>query len=60
MNSFFYKNRKKTLALGVVLLLSGVYLAFQKWGIEPQETLAGVLCGLGLGIVVISLSIKRT
>ena len=58
MNTFLYKNRKKLLALGVLLILSGIILAFQKWGIEPEETITGFLCALGLGVVLVSIGKK--
>ncbi|APZ45670.1 hypothetical protein BW723_04870 [Polaribacter reichenbachii] len=55
----FYTHRKKFLVFGILSLISGVLLAFLKWGIEPEETIAGTLCGVGLPIIIISLSSKK-
>jgi hypothetical protein len=59
MSQFLYKNKKAILLLGILLLLCGVVLAFSKWGIEPEETVAGFLCGLGFGVALISFGIKN-
>lgn len=59
MNLYFYNNRRKILFVGVLLIIIGVVIAYSKWGIEPEETIAGVLCGLGFGIAIISLSLKK-
>ncbi len=58
INPFLYKNRSRLLAIGVLLILSGLILAFKKWRIEPEETIAGFLCGAGMGLVVVSLGLK--
>lgn len=59
MSLYFYRNRKKILILGIILILSGASLAFLKWGIEPEETIAGFLVGLGFGIFLISIGSKK-
>ncbi len=59
MNLYFYNNRKKILFIGVFLFLIGVVLAYLKWGFEPEETIAGVFCGLGFGISLLSFSLKK-
>jgi len=59
MNQFLYKNKKKITFLGILFLISGLFLAYLKWGIEPQETIAGFLCGLGFGISVLGFGLKN-
>jgi hypothetical protein len=56
---FIYKNRTKLLTLGILSILSGAFLAIKNRGIEPEETIASFLCGIGLGIALISDSIKN-
>jgi len=46
------------LVLGILLLLCGSIIGILKWGIEPEETIAGFLCGLGLGVIIISFAQK--
>lgn len=58
MNLFFYKNRKKIIILGISLILFGAILAYLKWGIEPEETIAGVFFGVGLSISIFAFSLK--
>lgn len=59
MNNLLYIHRKKIPFIGVFLFILGVILAYLKWGIEPQETIAGVLCGLGLSLTIIGFGIKK-
>lgn len=59
MNLFFYRNRKKIQAFSILLLLLGAILAFLNWGIEPEETIAGFLVGLGFGILLLSFNLKK-
>ncbi|MFD2529767.1 MULTISPECIES: hypothetical protein [Polaribacter] len=59
MNLFFYNNRKKIRAFSILLLLLGAILAFLNWGIEPEETIAGFLVGLGFGILLLSFNLKK-
>ncbi|MEO9572363.1 MAG: hypothetical protein ABJH82_11010 [Polaribacter sp.] len=59
MNSFFYNHRKKIPFVGVFLLILGIIVAYFKWGFEPEETIAGVLCGLGLSLTIIGFGIKK-
>jgi hypothetical protein len=40
-------------------ILSGAFLTIKKWGIKPEKTIASFLCGIGLGIALISDSIKN-
>ncbi len=34
-------------------------MAFIFWGVEPQETIAGVLCGIGFSVTIFYLSLKK-
>lgn len=58
MSKKVYKNKKIVLSTGSIFLLFGVLLAYNKWGLEPEETIAGVLCGLGLSLTILSFGIK--
>jgi len=55
-----YKHRIKIRSIGLLLLLSGIILAYFYYGIEPQETIGGFLCGLGLSVLLISVAIKKS
>jgi len=44
---------------GICLLIFGATLAYLKWGTEPLETVAGVFCGLGFGLTIASLGMKK-
>ncbi len=59
MKLFFYRNRKKIQILSILLLVFGAILAYLNWGIEPEETIAGFLVGLGFGILLLSLNLKK-
>lgn len=59
MNLYFYNNCKKIILICVILLLTGSILAFLKLEIEPQETIAGVFCGLGVSMILFPLSQKK-
>ncbi|WP_405610356.1 hypothetical protein [Polaribacter sp. Asnod1-A03] len=60
LNQKIYKNRKKLMLLGFLLLFFGALLTYLKWGIEPQETIAGLLCGIGLSLIIFPFSLKNT
>ena len=34
-------------------------MAYNFWGTEPQETISGVLCGIGVSFLVIFSSLKK-
>lgn len=60
MNDKIYKNRKKILTVATLITIAGVVLSFLKWGVEPEETIAGFLCGLGVFTIIFSLGIKNS
>jgi len=39
---------------GVVLLISGGFTGYLYWGLEPQESIGGFLCGLGVSLILLS------
>ena len=55
-----YKHRTKIKNIGLVLLLVGLVLAYFYYGTEPHETIGGVLCGLGVSLLLISIAIKKS
>ena len=59
MNEKIYNNRKKILIIAILITLTGIGLSFLKWGIEPEETIAGFLCGLGVFTLIFSLGLKK-
>ena len=59
MNNFLIINQKRVIAFGIILIVLGVVFAYIKWGEEPEETIAGVLCGLGFGLTIIGLGIQK-
>jgi len=43
---------------GIVFFL-GIIMAYFYWNIEPQETIAGILCGIGISGFLLSFSLKK-
>ena len=39
---------------GVSLLISGGFTGYLYWGVEPQESIGGFLCGLGVSLILLS------
>ncbi|MCG1035055.1 hypothetical protein [Polaribacter sargassicola] len=60
LNQKIYKNRKKLVLIGFLLTFFGALLAYLKWGIEPEETIAGFLCGIGASLILFSFGLKKT
>lgn len=58
MRRFFYRNRNVVLVLGILLLISGALIGYLFYGTEPHETYGGVLCGLGIGVLLTYFSIR--
>lgn len=59
MGVYLFKKRKSILLLGIFLISIGLLLAYFKRGTEPEETIAGALCGLGFGVSIFSFARKK-
>lgn len=44
---------------GVILLVSGGFTGYLYFGIEPQESFGGFLCGTGLSLLLFSAIYKK-
>ena len=44
---------------GVMLLISGGFTGHLYWGVEPQESFRGLLCGTGLSILLFYIISKK-
>jgi hypothetical protein len=60
MKNSFYRNKNKVFVLGILVTFLSVVLACKKWGIEPEETIAGFLCAFGTGTILLSFNLKKT
>jgi uncharacterized membrane protein len=60
MNEKTYTNRKTLFFIGITLLIIGGFAAFNFWVFEPQETISGVLCGIGFSILPIAFGLKKS
>ena len=59
MHEIVYKNRKLLRIISIIILILGGIMAYNFWGTEPQETISGVLCGIGVSFLVIFSSLKK-
>lgn len=59
MNEKTYTNRRPLLFIGQALLIIGGSIAFNFWSFELQETIRGILYGVGFSIVFISFGLKK-
>ena len=39
---------------GFILFVSGGFIGYLYWGVEPQDTIGGFLCGLGVSLILLS------
>ena len=44
---------------GVSLLISGGFTGYLYWGLEPQESIGGLLCGTGLSLLLFYIISKK-
>ena len=58
-NRYIYTNRKLLIVVSLLIIVSGALLAYVQYNIEPWETLGGFLCGIGLGLLLIFISLKK-
>ena len=54
MNSQTPFSERLVIITGVILLISGGFTGYLYWGVEPQESIGGFLCGLGVSLILLS------
>ena len=47
-------SKRLVIYTGVTLLISGGFTGYLYWGVEPQESIGGFLCGLGVSLILLS------
>ena len=47
-------SRRIVIYIGITLLISGGFTGYLYWGLEPQESIGGFLCGLGVSLILLS------
>ena len=47
-------SKRLVIYTGVSLLISGGFTGYLYWGVEPQESIGGFLCGLGVSLILLS------
>ena len=47
-------SRRIVVCAGVTLLISGGFTGYLYWDEEPQESIGGFLCGLGVSLILLS------
>ena len=52
-------SRRIVVCAGVTLLISGGFTGYLYWGVEPQESFGGLLCGTGLSILLFYIISKK-
>ena len=53
-------SRGVVIYIGITLLISGGFTGYLYWGLEPQESIGGLLCGTGLSILLFYIISKKT
>ena len=53
-------SRRIVVYTGVLLLVSVGFTGYLYWGVEPQESFGGLLCGTGLSILLFYIISKKT
>lgn len=54
-----YNNRANLRYISLLLLVIGAAITYFYYGTEPQETIGGFLCGLGLSFFMVFLTLKK-
>lgn len=57
--SILNKHREKVKYISILMLITGIAIAYFYYGTEPNETVGGFLCGLGFGLFLIYFAIKQ-
>ena len=52
-------SRRIVVYSSVSLLISGGFTGYLYWGVEPQESFGGLLCGTGLSILLFYIISKK-
>ena len=52
-------SKRLVIYTGVTLLISGGFTGYFYWGVEPQESFGGLLCGTGLSILLFYIISKK-
>ena len=47
-------SKRLVIYTGATLLISGGFTGYLYWGVEPQESIGGFLCGLGVSLILLS------
>lgn len=58
MKAIIYKNKTLLSSLSLLLIAIGIIISYIYYGTEPLETVGGFICGLGLGLFLIFISLK--
>jgi len=45
--------------IGITLLVTGGFMGYLYWGVEPQESIGGFLCGTGLSLLLFYIISKK-
>jgi hypothetical protein len=59
MNSQTPFSERLVIITGVILLISGGFTGYLYWGLEPQESIGGLLCGTGLSLLLFYIISKK-
>jgi uncharacterized membrane protein len=60
IKSSSYRNKNKFFVLGLLINFLSIVLADTKWSIATEESIAGFLCALGIGTILLSVRLKKT
>ncbi len=52
MKNKTYNNRKLIGKIGIITTIIGLISAYFYWGVEPQETISGFICGIGVSATI--------
>ena len=52
-------SRRFVIYTGGILLISGGFTGYLYWGLEPQESIGGLICGTGLSLLLFYIISKK-